>query len=191
MKSLINLKNTPLIAVTVFSFILALASCSKISDEIALQEIKSAKEPSDIFETIGVKTKADTAKIRRLATSMHWDEKPLSQEQKGNLMTGIWDATLNNTAFRVVTSKGFDSEVGHSIELCMFSYTGVAEPAFVQNVTSKSGLQQVSPNNQIKKRPNGDILLSDTGREANSFLVMPFELNTFGSRTVWAIAANN
>jgi hypothetical protein len=185
---MIELKKHLAIGTFSLSFILALASCTKISDELALQKIKSAKEPSDIFQAICVGNKADTAQIRRLAMSLHWDEKPLSQEQKTNLLNGNWGASVNNTDVAVTTLHGFDPEVGHVVEGCLLSYTGLIEPAFVQNVVSKSGLQRVAPNNQKTKRPNDAIVLSDTGREEGSFVVLPFEIDFFGLRTVTAIA---
>lgn len=176
------------IVIFAFSFGFTITSCTKISDEFVLQKIKSAKEPSDIFQNICVGTKADTTQIRRLATSLNWEEKPLSQEQKTQLLTGLWVATVNNIRFSLLTIHGFDSEVGHVVEACHFTYGGAAEPAFVQNVISKSGLQRVSPSNQLTKRPKEAILLSDTGRESGSFLVIPIEINFFGSRTVQAFA---
>ena len=178
-----------MIVVFAFSFGFTITSCTKISDELVLQKIKSAKEPSDIFQNICVGTKADTIQIRRLATSLQWQEKPLSQEDRTELLTGRWVATVNNTGFMVTTIQGFNPKVGHVVEMCDFTYAGSAEPAFVQNVISKSGLQRVAPNNQLEKRPDDAIVLSDTGREAGSFLVIPVDLTVFGARTVQAICS--
>lgn len=171
MNRLIELKKLLLIAMFSLSFAFALSSCTKISDELVLQKIKSAKEPSDLFQAMCVKTKADTTQIRRLAMSLHWDEKPLSEQQKSQKLNGMWISKVNNTSFSVATGQGiFDPEVGHASDMCILSYVGAEEPAFVQNVISKSGLQRVDPNNQIRKRAKDAIVLSDTGRETGSFI---------------------
>jgi hypothetical protein len=104
------------------------------------------------------------------------------------MLTGMFGIPLNKAVFGVMTGQGFDPEVGHAIEMCTLSYVGSEEPAFVQNVISKSGLQRVAKNNQIRKRVNDAIVLSDTGREAGSFIVIPLEFNSFGLRNVLAVA---
>lgn len=190
MKCTFNLKKHLVIALSSFGFALALTSCTKISDEIVLQKIKLATEPSDLFHTICVGTKADSAQINRLALSQQWTEQPISQEPNTKTPTKMFNVSLNNATFQVGMAQGYDPDVGHTIEVCTLSYGGTQEPAFVQNVISKSGLLRVAQNNQIRKGRRSDaIILSETGREdADSFIVQPVEVNTFGLRTVMAFA---
>ena len=136
-----------------------------------------------------MKTKADTNQIRRIVMSLQWEEKPLPEEQKRQKFTGMWISKVNNTSFAVTIGQGImDPEVGHAVDMFILSYVGNEEPAFVQNVISKSGLQRVDQNNQIRKRSSDAIVLSDTGRETGSFIVVPLEYTIFGLRNVMAIA---
>jgi hypothetical protein len=170
MKQMIRLRKYLIVGMLLFYFILFLSSCTKISDELVLRKIKSAKELSDLFQAICVGTKADTTQIRRLATSLHWKEMTLSQKEKTDSLTGKWTTTFNQTGIVLITGKAFDPAWGKVMEMCSFAYNGNAEPAFVKNVIAKSGLKRVkpgtkrtTPNNQIITLPDDQVLLSDTG----------------------------
>lgn len=190
------LRNQLIVGISV-GMALALASCDQISDGLVTREISSAKEPSDLFQAVCVKTKADTTQIRRLANSLRWEEKPLSQEQKAQKLTAMFGVPLNGAVFGIVTAQGFDPEWGRQFEMCMLSYGGDVEPDFISHASTKSGLRKVMPgahrvsanNNQTLTLPSDAIVLTDTGGwgDAN-LLVVPTALTTFGLRSVNAIA---
>lgn len=145
--------------------------------------------PSDIFQTLCVETRADYERIEQLIHSKGWV--PANLQRLPNMTAQLaWKVQLQDSTVAVLAAKGMDVDIGRRVTLCMVNFTGNVEPGFVANVIAKSGLTRVPQSAWIRKRPLDAVILSDTGREANSFIVTPVEVNLFGVKSVSAFATN-